>query len=530
MTRSAATDAGTGTPWLLPLLAVAAAVLAHLVLQVAAWSTAGGVFDYPLDDPYIHLAIAEQIAGGGYGVNDGEIAAAASSPVYPLLLTPFSESPLQRYLPLFWNVVGLMAAAALWGRILWQAGYRGGFGIALAVAGPVALNMAGLAFTGMEHMLHTAASLAIILGLLILADQNRITPFLIAGILFAPLLRFEGLALAVAAAFAVLLAGRVRAGIGLGLIAVLPVAGFCALLWSMGLDPLPSSVRFKMTAGEVVGGGPLAYFRFKLHTALTSPPGQILLLSMLLAFVLALWPGVRTSRRRLILPVVILAGMGHVLLGKFGWLDRYEIYILATLVAGLLAAAASAQGRLAGAVAAVPIALAAIYYLPTAVREYPYAPRAIHVQQGQMARFAKDVLNEPVAVNDIGYVAWQNPNYVLDLWGLANAEIMRILEARENRPGWAGAQAEQAGVHFAMLYSGVWFSDEEMGDGWRRVGVLTTDVHAFYLGATEVVFWLNEAAVPDPDAYLAMLRDWAGGLPDGARFSFADAPEEEPAA
>ena len=73
-------------------------------------------------------------------------------------------------------------------------------------------------------------------------------------------------------------------------------------------------------------------------------------------------------------------------------------------------------------------------------------------------------------------------------------------------------------------------SDEEMGDGWRRVGVLTTDVHAFYLGATEVVFWLNEAAVPDPDAYLAMLRDWAGGLPDGARFSFADAPEEEPAA
>jgi len=34
----------------------------------------GGYYEYPLDDPYIHLAMSEQIANGGYGVNAGEYA------------------------------------------------------------------------------------------------------------------------------------------------------------------------------------------------------------------------------------------------------------------------------------------------------------------------------------------------------------------------------------------------------------------------------------------------------------------------
>ncbi len=525
MTHPAATDQGNA--WRLPLLAAGAAVLAHFALQVAAWMIAG-VFEYPLDDPYIHLAIAEQIASGGYGVNDGEIAAAASSPIYPLLLTPFAESAVQRYLPLFWNVVGLVAAALLWGRILWQAGYRGGLGVVLAIAGPVALNMTGLAFTGMEHMLHTAASLAIVLGLLILTDEDRLTPLLVLGILLAPLLRFEGMALALAAALAVLLLGRVRAGIGLGLLAVLPVMGFCALLWSMGLDPVPSSVRFKMTAGEVVSGGPLEYFRFKLYTAMHQPPGQILLLSILLALGMMFLPGIRTAPRRILLLTVALAGVGHVLLGKFGWFDRYEIYILATMSAGLLAAAPLAPTVVPRLVAAVPVALAGVFYLPTVVAEYPHASRPIHVQQGQMARFAKDFLNEPVAVNDIGYVAWHNPDYVLDLWGLANADIMRLIEAGENVPGWAGAQAAEHGIKLAMLYAGDWFRDEEMGAGWQRIGVLHTDVHVNYLGSDEVVFWLSADA--EPEAYTEKLRAWAEGLPEGARFTFTDSSDEEPAA
>ena len=48
----------------------------------------GGHFSYTLDDAYIHLALAENLAGGHYGVNLGEYSAASSSILWPLLLIP----------------------------------------------------------------------------------------------------------------------------------------------------------------------------------------------------------------------------------------------------------------------------------------------------------------------------------------------------------------------------------------------------------------------------------------------------------
>ncbi len=47
------------------MLAVLGALLAAVVARV-------GPFTYALDDPYIHLALAEEIARGHYGVNPGE--------------------------------------------------------------------------------------------------------------------------------------------------------------------------------------------------------------------------------------------------------------------------------------------------------------------------------------------------------------------------------------------------------------------------------------------------------------------------
>ena len=44
------------------------------VLALVGWSIvlADGHLVYALDDPYIHLAVAESILQGGYGVNMGE--------------------------------------------------------------------------------------------------------------------------------------------------------------------------------------------------------------------------------------------------------------------------------------------------------------------------------------------------------------------------------------------------------------------------------------------------------------------------
>lgn len=41
---------------------------------------------YTLDDPYIHLSLAENLLRGHYGVNLDEVASPSSSILYPFLL------------------------------------------------------------------------------------------------------------------------------------------------------------------------------------------------------------------------------------------------------------------------------------------------------------------------------------------------------------------------------------------------------------------------------------------------------------
>ncbi len=56
----------------------AVAALGWFALYWAESFRRAGVFEYPLDDVYIHLAMASGIARGTYGVNPGEAASAAS--------------------------------------------------------------------------------------------------------------------------------------------------------------------------------------------------------------------------------------------------------------------------------------------------------------------------------------------------------------------------------------------------------------------------------------------------------------------
>lgn len=494
----------------LPWVAVCVSSVIYVWLQLRAWQIAGGI-EYPLDDPYIHLAIAEQIWAGGYGVNPAELAAAASSPLYPLLLLPFTGTELHRFMPLAWNLVGMLASALIWGRILVQSGYGGRvIGLILAALGPLALHLVGVAFTGMEHSLHVAASLAIVLGLIQFEDDTRISRALILGVLFAPLIRFEGLALALCAATWVLWRGQGHLTIlsrgGVLAAAALPVLGFAAILTAMGLDPVPSSVSLKMTLEEDTQGL-VGYLLGKIRFAAQEPGSWVFggyLLAAVLVFALS-------SQRRAVLFVVAAAAVAHGILGRFGWMDRYEIYAIAALAGALVAG--TARGRVLPVLALAPMIVSAYFYGGHVQKFYPYASRPIALQQAQMGRFAKDHLAEPVAINDLGYVAWQNPHYVLDLWGLANVEAQK-LRFQGGDPAWVDRLAAQHGVALAMVYDD-WFPNGEF-DEWQHLGRLSMIGFIGYIAGFEVSFYLKPGV--DPAPYRAKIADWAVGLPQGSRF------------
>jgi len=504
----------SGPAFPISFLSVLVALMAFVFLQDASYVAANGVLEYPLDDPYIHLAMAEQLRAGGYGVNAGEYAAASSSPLFSVLLLPLVGTSWHAWLPFFWNLVGLIVAAWLWGRILWQAGYGAGpLGLGLAVAGPIALNMVGVAYVGMEHALHVAASLAIVLGLLRFLDEGRLTRILILGVLLSPLLRFEGLALALMAALVVIIRGRVLPGLGLAMLAVLPVAAFAYALTMLGLDPLPSSVSAKLALPH--DASMVDFIVAKVSSSLGERRVQALLGFLVVAAVLLFARPVRDAGRHWLVLAVAGAGVAHFLLGRFGWMDRYEIYILCTMAAGLLAAVAVPGGRRLVLLPIAPMVYAMTIYLPLVLGAYPSAGNAVHLQQAQMGRFAKEFLREPVAVNDLGHVAWQNPDYVLDLWGLASREALR-LRLEDPHAGWADELTDAQDVRFAMVYDH-WFSDE-IGDDWVLLGQLHLNAPSYFLGGKVVNFYLTRPM--DAAPYLEKLTAWSADLPDGATFEF----------
>ncbi len=489
----------------LPGLALLSGLGLFAVLQLLVVQATGGVFEYPLDDPYIHLALAEQIAHGHYGVNAGEVSSPGSSALFPLLLTPFADSSIQRFLPLLWNVVGLALSAFLWGRLLVESGYgRAGWrwlGITAALIGPIAVMMPQLAFVGMEHSLHMAASLAIVLGLYRYCDGRGGIWLIVAGAVFASSLRFEGLALGLGAAGVLAFGGARRAGLATALASLLPILGFMAFLAMIGLDPLPSSVQSKLaeTSGDQMDF--LGRQLVKLALALSESGGPLLVgLSFALLVLWRLAPALRNSRWGMFAAAVVFAGFGHLAVGRVGWLNRYEPYIIASLSATLLVLlprlVGARPGLRGGAMTVGVLAAGLLAYQPFATTFLPTAPLAIHSQQGQMARFVKDYLKTPVAVNDIGEVSWQNPNYVLDLWGLADARA-RAVRLADPAPGWAGRLTDAHQVPVALIYDN-WFGTG-VGSNWVKLGQLHLIRRIGFLGGADVSFY---ATAPDQVAPL----------------------------
>jgi len=130
-----------------------------------------GQLAYVLDDAYIHLRVSEQIARGGYGINDGVYNAPASSIIWPFLLAPWSGSAVHLWVPLLLCVLAsagtLIAIADIWDRLIpITAPNR-----ARKLAGAVILAGIGagvlvLPWTGMEHSLQALTAVLVLRGMI----------------------------------------------------------------------------------------------------------------------------------------------------------------------------------------------------------------------------------------------------------------------------------------------------------------------------------------------------------------------------
>jgi hypothetical protein len=470
-----------------------------------------GTFIYTLDDPYIHLALSDQIRHGNYGVNAGLHAAPSSSILFPFLLVPAGGTFLHPYLPLILNSLALFMTVEIMRRFLLH------LRLALDTFGTVALaaslvlmafcfNMIGIVFTGLEHSLHIAAVAGIVYGLALFLDENRMPVWLPAIIVLAPLLRYEGLPLSLAALLVLALRGRWRTAAGAFACIVLSLAGFSAFLGKLGLPPLPSSILVKSMVGATAAGGKGAsLFELVVKNAKDmygDNIGFLMFLIWVAAVTLCLHepltkPQKWTSRGLISLVLACLI-TGHALGGRFGSQDRYEVYaVVGTALLGIYLGQGRIRGMLANRKDRVALMLGICLGLLPICSRYcettalaPIAANNIYEQQLQMHRFVNDFYQAPVAVNDLGLVAYHNPNFVLDLVGLVS-EKARLLRAAHSDSATYARFVSENGVRLAIIYD-EWFLGQ-IPVNWEKVGSMALSRKDVSPAHNEVQFYATDA-------------------------------------
>jgi len=496
----------------------------------------GGFFIYTLDDPYIHLAVAENLIHGHYGINADELSSPSSSILFPLLLTLGIALDLNDLSPIIINLLCMLGTTALLLSFLERCGLAAppcGRWVAagLAITLLLCLNIIGVAFTGMEHSAHVLAALATVLGLVIVLEEERTPCWLILALIAGPLLRFEGLALTVPALLLLLWRRQWLAALATATVLVASLAAYAWTMLQLGLPMLPSSVMAKsrVAVSTVEGHSLLRVIKqlmVNVLEGLHSRQGAILALlacSLLLKPLLTRptpWHRPETA----LAAFGVLAAGAHLMAGKFGWFSRYELYIAVTVAVCAIYIWRIELSSIITRGARTPLILLAMAIIAGSPYLYatvmtPLAANNIYEQQFQMHRFATEFYGAPVAVNDLGWVAYRNSEYVLDLWGLGS-ETARRARLSRSTPGWIEKLAADHGVGLAMVYD-AWFQDQTPAS-WRAMARL-------YLGRTAItpaygVVTFYATPLADRDRLVDQLHRFRPTLPEGVRLEIEPAP------
>lgn len=481
-----------------PMLTVTCSLLAmFLLFGLAILYVNGGHFAYTLDAPYTHLALAEQISHGTYGLNPGEPAAPSSTILYPLLLVPLLG--LGQFGPALVCILATLGSGIAVCALAHTCGIRlqrmpQAYLAAITVSLAIALNLVGVALTGLEHSLHAVLTILSLLGLVRFMHCGRSDWWWLATITLLPLVRFESMSAVLTDAFVLFVFGKRLYAAGVLVAGFLLVAAFTAFLHAQGLPYLPTSVTAR---SQVVSNG----LGMQSHHGLFGFLGSIAasLKRNLLAFgatqilllmVLAGWrllpflsavahrllksphnaaglvepPVGDPASARFITPVAagffILIASAQLLAGSLESAGRYEVYVFVLGGCTLMVcyrhqvAAFVETMRLGDCIAVCLSAL--MLFAGYAIRNIDdlKASSTLYAGSFQIRRFIIDYYRHDFAVTRPGLVKFQDPFYMLDLSGLASITVQQAF--RQHALGdveWMNPLLVPRGIGLAIAYT-----------------------------------------------------------------------------
>jgi hypothetical protein len=466
---------------------------------------AAGMFAYPMDDTYIHMAVADTLVRSGtWGINPGEFASASSSPLWTLLLAAgFAVFGRAEWLPLALASVSALVLLVAAARLLVDLGVsRRGRVLALLVA-VVATPLPILVGLGMEHVLHAALVLFVVRGVVRALEEHTLPPGLLVATALAPMVRYESLFVALAAALLLAQRRRWKAAGALLLAAAALPAAFGG--WSMlqGAYPIPNSLLMK--SGYGTG------WRENLLANLSE--GRALV-GLVVAVAVGSWRQeaghLRTAGWMFVVSAVV-----HFLISSTGSFFRYEAYLL-VLGTIVLAASVRRSGRLTALATAVA-AILLVLRTADAVRWFPGRCLYIADVKVRVARALAEVdPTSVVAAHDIGALAWETDNPVFDLAGLGSQDVTRLSVEHLFTGTSIANLAARHGATVAIAVTS-WMANDRP-PGWREEGRLIWGPDPTIRGAPISVYTLPGG--DDPSTWV----DYAVGEMQGAA-TFERSPE-----
>lgn len=474
-----------------------------------------GHFLFALDDPYIHLALSDQIAHGHYGINPGEASSPSSSIIWPLLLAPFARFTAQPQIALFINLLAGIATSILIGFAVaswpgWEDTADENWRRAISAVALVLMgNLVGLTLLGMEHTLQVMLAGGCAYGLITCLREKRIPTWCLICAALGPSVRYESVALTAAIAIALVGLGQIRKAVGLVLISILPLAAFSVMLHHLGLPLLPSSVLVKGSAiGSDVGFVHQIARQIKrsLEATLTDPYRYTLAVLTLTLVGLA-WKE-RVRLRRYVLGAAALAGVLHLSIGTFGWSFRYEVYMV--FFCGLMVLyVLHERPRMIFGWYVLGLFWCVHSYV-TAAHRTVRSSHEIYLQQYQTHRFLQDFYTgDSAAVNDLGLTSYRRRSglRIVDLEGLGSVESAR---QKNKTTAWMDSMIHEHRVGVVIIYED-WFSPAPAD--WTKLGELCMKETPIAVYGPCVSFFATPFAPPQTaNAYSSFVKTLPPGI------------------
>jgi len=422
-------------------LLVVAALLLPLALYLVRERQIAGAQGFPLDDSWIHLQFARNLAAGaGFSYNPGEPVAGSTAPLWTLLLGAGAVvASASLAMAKVIGVIVTLAAALITRRTALTWGTRPDVALVAAIAlvwmGPLAWG----ALSGMEVSL---AALLVAAALLAHARDRLLVSAACAAL--AVLARPEAFLL-----IPLLVAARpltLRRAAVFTAVTVIVVAPAVLFSLSTAGTPYPATAAAKVEGGLVgwLGGvrepaavtwieRPAAFFKEWLVWLATTH--WLLPIALAPALILGWRRGGRTLG--LVELALIAHPLGMALLAPYRGPafqeGRYSIHLLPLAVLAI-AVAVGRPGQTAwwggrrwvlGLAAAAWLAIAAATLVPAATR-YAWGVQNINAMQVHLGRWVDAQLPKTarIALNDIGAIAFFSRRDVIDLMGLVTPEII----------------------------------------------------------------------------------------------------------